>query len=270
VFCPTIDKWGAKTGTRKKSVIALLLAVFVLLLTSTSSVKALESYSNILFGCEAKGPGLVIWGLVGMPTMSFGTYEYCAVFDKGDFGFAGASKVEVVEPPPLPGPTITTLLCYFKDGTVHAAGVLDAQWVHASKHYELTLMLWSTRQTFGAYVEMLSPPPNFVRMLDVGLDAAGCFDPKIATLSFLGILKVNGVRQMVSGRALAGILRATTETGEQSSIGVNLWVNELHIYAQIYWTSTIQQITLQPPMVPETIAVTVPAAILFKTYVKLS
>lgn len=248
---------------KKKIAIAPLVAVFILLLTQTSPVKALDSYSNILFGCETKGPGLIIWGFVGMPTMSFGTYKYNAVFDKGVFGFVGASEVEVVEPPSLPGPTITTLLCYFKEGTVHAAGVLNAKWVHDGKHCELTLALWSNRDTLGAYVEMLSPSPNFVRMLDVGLDAAGSFDPKVTTLPFLGIFKVNGVSKIVSGRALAGILLVTTETGEQSSIGVNLWINELHTYAQIAWTSTLSQITLG------TIPVTVPAATVFKTYMKL-
>jgi hypothetical protein len=135
--------------------------------------------------------------------------------------------------------------------------------VNDGKHYELALALWSNRDTLGAYVEMLSPSPTPVRMLDVGLDAAGSFDPKVATLQFLGIFRVNGASKIISGRAITGILRVTTETGEQSTTGVNLWINQLHTYAQIAWFSTIQQVTLG------TTSVTVPAATVLQTYMKL-
>lgn len=243
-----------------------------------------SQYHSLDFASLASGSGQVIWGLVPMPTMKFGAYEYAAALDEGFFWFAGRANVREVEPPQPTQWVITTLILGLKQGSVQAAGVVAAKWTYDGEGYELALALWSTNKTWGAYAEFSSGPPGnlvHLHMLTVGYNKdyyplntekvtespEDQFDPKLASMVFQGVYKVNGVEQTISGRALIGMAVFPNEGWRMS--GLNLWINELHDYVSLGWGNIQQSIPedLYGPDKPPAEIIVPPAEIL-EVYMK--
>jgi len=221
---------------KRISVVALLVLGAMLL--SMMPVMAQGSYNRIVFACEAKGPGLVVWGagvLPGPVPYLFGTPEYHALLETSTFSLAGTAKVEWSDF----DFGAETYFCYlFEEGTAKIAGTMRAQWTAPidGESHELTIAFESTEETLGFFAGVWSSHPfkwGHTYLLGIGdpvplpdVETIEDMDPQFATLAFHGIYRHGDVTEKISG-----VAHLFTEDFPESSMKVrdfilNLWIDK--------------------------------------------
>ena len=226
----------------KAVVVSLVLSAMLL---SMMPVMAQESYNRIAFACEAKGPGLVIWGagmLPGPVPYLFGEPEYHALLETSTFALAGTAKVEWSDFE-LPGSLERYL---FEEGTAKIGGAMRAQWTEIDgESRELTIVFKSTEETLGLFVHGWSEtPPKLGNsyLLVVGnpvpppITDIEDMDPSLATLTFRGIYRHGDLIEKISGVAYVLIFDWPDWMGNRELI-LNLWISELGTYVAMVWLS---------------------------------
>ena len=222
------------------------MASFILSLSLLSTlaipVMAKKSYDKILFGCEAKGPGLVVWGRFVVPGGNpvLGWPEYVENFTQSTMSLAGTSEGEQgsIE---FPGGALSG--CLFKNDSVKVLGTLTASWItNDGKSHMIHMVLVNMEETNGLYANGTIDSVVINHYLFVGIPTMlgpgyGHPNPKNATLMFRGIYKSSCKPQEISGKGYFLVVDGEVSGARGRGVHWNLWIEELETYVTFLWWS---------------------------------
>lgn len=228
---------------KKSLYVASLILSLSLLSTLAMPVMAKKSYDKILFGCEAKGPGMLVWGRFVVPGGNpvLGWPEYVENLTKSTMNLAGISEVEVgsVE---FPGGTLSG--CLFKNDSVKVLGTLTASWItNDDESHTIHIVLANMEETNGLYTNGMIDSFVINHYLFVGIPTPmpvpyGHPDPENATLMFRGIYKSSCGSQEISGHGYFLVVDFEVSGARKRGVHWNLWIEELETYVTFLWSSS--------------------------------
>jgi len=211
----------------------------------TPAEVAAKQQKRFVFHSVVKGSGIIYWGIVGLPTIHWGTQEYNDTLDDSEVNLAGSSDAqeEPVEWPAEEMLNLTNIQLDKREFTII--------WTYEGTRYELRLRLLSTSETDGMYGWVWWPRQGDGLVYDtlgeglyigVNLDYSqdpelNMFNPQYATLQFVGTYKVNNVKQRISGHAWTGMSEYYGTGFYGKIVGLYLWINELGTYVTLGWRS---------------------------------
>jgi hypothetical protein len=191
-------------------------------------VMAKKSYDKILFGCEAKGPGLVVWGRFVVPGGNpvLGEPEYVEDLQESAMYLTGESEFEEG---------------ILKEGSVEVSVTLTAQWATDDREsHNLAILLVSAEETMGIYGcgKIDSAIIHDYLLVGCSPQPSGYPDPEFATLDVVGIYENDDGTLEISGRGyLLAADYVAKGVGRIRVVHLSLWIEELETYVTFLWLS---------------------------------
>lgn len=227
---------------RTMPIISLFLALLLLSTLMTPAEVAAKQQKRFVFHSVVKGSGIIYWGIVGLPTIHWGTQEYNDTLDDSEVNLAGSSDAqeEPVEWPAEEMLNLTNIQLDKREFTII--------WTYEGTRYELRLRLLSTGETDGMYGLVWWPRQGDGLVYDtlgealyIGVDldyvTEEMFNPNHGTLQFVGTYKVNKVKLVISGGACICMSEYFGTGFYGKAVALYLWINELSKYATLGWYS---------------------------------
>lgn len=248
---------------KKSLYMASLILSLSLLSTLAMPVMAKESYNRILFGCEAEGPGLVVWGRFVVPGGNpvLGWPEHVEDLQESAMYLTGESEFEEG---------------ILKEGSVEVLVTLTAQWAtDDGESHNLAILLVSTEETTGIYGwgKIDSAIIHDYLLVGCSPQPGGHPDPKFATLDVVGIYENDDGTLEISGQGyLLAADYVAKGVGRIRVVHLSLWIEELETYVTFLWLSREGILYCDPtgtgwgPWEP---VATIPAAKVLKIHIKL-
>ena len=199
----------------KRKTMSVTLVLLCVLTMAVGTVSASEQTPSVKFNAKAKGSGVVIWGIVGIPNgeeLTYGAYEAHWTLAKSKFELHGKSPAtyEVVS---------SEERWWFSDA--RGNGKLYAQW----DGHDLKIKI-EVEETAGAHLKRGAFGSLIVGVDLDAPDLPSLFDPQRATMSFEGEYDDDKISGTINGFLTIEFFI------------VNLWIANLETYVGFYWSKT--------------------------------